>query len=108
MLKEEDMNPIFCFIKKSYFQDNHAFVKVLDIGNADKQSKRTHLCVKIEQDGNKFYIPLRNNLGAEIRKFGRIGHSVPSKKGKMRKRKRNQFFFEDLISKNKSHNFNSQ
>lgn len=80
MLKEEDMNPIFCFIKKSYFQDNHAFVKVLDIGNADKQSKRTHLCVKIEQDGNKFYIPLRNNLGAEIRKFGRIGHSVPSKK----------------------------
>ena len=33
----------------------------------------------VESDENKFYIPLRNNLGAELRKFGRIGHAVPSK-----------------------------
>lgn len=31
---------------------------------------------------NHFYIPLRNNLGCDIRKFGRIGHSVPSEKRK--------------------------
>ena len=29
---------------------------------------------------NDFYIPLRNNLGDEIRKFGRIGHSIPTKR----------------------------
>ncbi len=53
---------------------------MLDTGNTDKQSKRTHLCVMIEQNENKFYIPLRNNLGADVRKFGRIGHAVPSMK----------------------------
>lgn len=47
-----------------------------------KQSKRTHLCVLINKNGNHFYIPLRNNLGAEVRKFGRIGHAVPSEKRK--------------------------
>lgn len=36
----------------------------------------------IGKDGNDFYIPLRNNLGAEVRKFGRIGHAVPSQKRK--------------------------
>ena len=34
---------------------------------------------KEQSNGNKFYIPLRNNLGTEVRKFGRIGHAVPSK-----------------------------
>ena len=33
-------------------------------------------------NSNKFYIPLRNNLGDDVRKFGRIGHSVPSDKRK--------------------------
>lgn len=55
---------------------------MLDSGNTSKQSKRTHLCVLVEMNGNKFYIPLRNHLGAEIRKFGRIGHAVPSDKRK--------------------------
>ena len=41
-----------------------------------------HLCVKVEIDSNQYYIPLRNNLGDEVRKFGRIGHSVPSSKRK--------------------------
>ena len=27
-----------------------------------------------------FYIPLRNNLGNEIRPYGRIGHALPSQK----------------------------
>lgn len=69
-----------CYIKRSYFEAHRDFIKVLDIGNAGKQSKRTHLCIEIELNQNAFYIPLRNNLGAEIRKFGRIGHSVPSEK----------------------------
>ena len=76
------MEPKLCFIKEEYFKKNASFVKVLDAGNADKQSKRTHLCVLIELNNNKFYVPLRNNLGDEIRKFGRIGHSVPSNKRK--------------------------
>ncbi|MBD5454456.1 MAG: hypothetical protein HDR30_09110 [Lachnospiraceae bacterium] len=71
-----------CYVKKSYFEEHQDFIKVLDVGNVNKQSKRTHLCIKIELDENSFYIPLRNNLGAEIRKFGRIGHSVPSEKRK--------------------------
>ena len=76
------MEPKLCYIKEEYFKKNIFFVKMLDAGNADKQSKRTHLCVLIELNNNKFYVPLRNNLGDEIRKFGRIGHSVPSNKRK--------------------------
>lgn len=40
------------------------------------------MCIKIEVDNNKYFIPLRNNLGDEVRKFGRIGHAVPSTKRK--------------------------
>lgn len=69
-----------CFIREEYFKSHSAFVKMLDTGKTDKQSRRSHLCVMIEKNKNKFYIPLRNNLGAEIRKFGRIGHAVPSGK----------------------------
>lgn len=76
------MEPKLCFIKKTYFEKHQDFVKVLDSGNTSKQSKRTHLCVMIELNTNKFYIPLRNNLGDEVRKYGRIGHSVPSEKRK--------------------------
>lgn len=72
------IEPQLCFIKESYFIKNSSFLKVLDTGNPKKQSHRTHLCVKVDLHGNQFYIPLRNNLGQEIRKFGRIGHSVPS------------------------------
>ena len=74
------MGVTFCYIRKSYFEEHTDFIKVLDAGNFGKQSKRTHLCVRVEMDKNTFYIPLRNNLGAEIRKFGRIGHAVPSEK----------------------------
>ena len=74
------MKITLCFIKEAYFKKNQHFVKLLDSGNVDKQSKRTHLCVKIEKDNNCFYVPLRNNLGADIRKFGRIGHAIPSEK----------------------------
>ena len=74
------MEPKLCFIREAYFQKNSSYIKMLDTGNKSKQSKRTHLCVMIELSANKFYIPLRNNLGDEVRKFGRIGHSVPSEK----------------------------
>ena len=51
---------------------------MLDPGNTSKQSRRTHVCVQVTVDSNSFYIPLRNHLGDAVRKFGRIGHSVPS------------------------------
>lgn len=76
------MEPILCFIRENYFNEHRNFKKVLDSGDTSKQSKRTHLCVKVEIDNNQYYIPLRNNLGDEVRKFGRIGHSVPSAKRK--------------------------
>ena len=76
------MEPTLCYIREPYFEENSSFIKMLDTGNTEKQSKRSHLCVMVEHDGNGYYIPLRNNLGAEVRKFGRIGHSVPSEKRK--------------------------
>ena len=76
------MEPTLCYIKESYFKKNISFQKLLDTGNTAKQSRRTHLCLKLEISGNKFYIPLRNHLGDEIRKFGRIGHAIPSEKRK--------------------------
>lgn len=72
------MKAKLCFIKKEYFE-NHKLIKVLDVGNTNKQSRRSHLCLQISSDNNHYYIPLRNNLGKDIRVFGRIGHLVPSK-----------------------------
>lgn len=68
-----------CFIKGQYFIDNSHFVKMLDPGNTAKQSHRTYLCLLISLNGLPFYIPLRNNLGDEVRVYGRIGHFIPSK-----------------------------
>ena len=65
------MNLKLCFIKKEYFEKNENYVKMLDIGNTQKQAKRSHLCLQIKTDSNNYYVPLRNNLGAEIRKYGR-------------------------------------
>ena len=72
------MEPILCYIRESYFLEHSNFQKMLDPGNTRKQSKRTHLCMEVKIDDNHYYIPLRNNLGDDVRKFGRIGHSVPS------------------------------
>ena len=74
------MSVSLCFVKRSYFEDHPDLVKILDVNDSYKQSRRTHLCLMIERNENKFYIPLRNNLGDPIRKYGRIGHSVPSEK----------------------------
>jgi protein AbiQ len=76
------MEPTLCYIKESYFKEHSNLKKILDPGNTSKQSKRTHICIEIEIDDNYYYIPLRNNLGTAIRKFGRIGHSVPSQSRK--------------------------
>ena len=67
-----------CFVKEEYFRENSEFINMLDPGDYAKQSHRTHLCLEIEHDDNKFFVPLRNNLGLDVRKFGRIGHSIPS------------------------------
>lgn len=72
------MSAVCCFIKEQYFIDHASFAKMLDPGNTGKQSHRTYLCLKITSDGNDYYIPLRNNLGKDVRPYGRIGHSVPS------------------------------
>lgn len=74
------MEPQFCFIRENYFIERKNYVKMLDAGNFLKQSRRTHLCIKVEVDNHAYYIPLRNNLGDAVRKFGRIGHAVPSSK----------------------------
>lgn len=67
-----------CFINEQYFIDNAHFAKMLDSGNTLKQSHRTHLCIKLTVNANTFFVPLRNNLGPDVRKFGRIGHSIPA------------------------------
>lgn len=72
-------NNDLCFIREQYFIDHPNLQKILDSGNTNKQSKRTFICVKVSLGHKSFYLPLRNNLGDAIRKFGRIGHSVPSK-----------------------------
>jgi len=56
------------------------FINMLDSGNVLKQSQRTHLCIELKIGKNKVYVPLRNNLGESLRKFGKIGFSVPSAK----------------------------
>ena len=76
--EEKEMDVSCCFIKEQYFIDHSNFQKMLDPGDTEKQSKRTYLCVKITSDSNDYYLPLRNNLGADVRLFGRIGHSIPS------------------------------
>ena len=76
------MELILCYIKENYFKEHSDYQKILDPGDTTKQSKRTHLCIKVEIDNNQYYIPLRNKLGDAVRKFGRIGHSVPSSKRK--------------------------
>lgn len=69
-----------CYIREQFFIDHPDFQKMLDSGNTLKQSRRTHICLEVSVDSNTFYIPLRNNLGDDVRKFGRIGHPVPSQK----------------------------
>lgn len=32
-----------CYIRENYFKKHKSFIKMLDSGNSDKQSKRTHL-----------------------------------------------------------------
>lgn len=67
-----------CFIKQEYFDNHKYLIKMLDPDDSLKQSRRSHLCVKISINSNNYYVPLRNNLGKDIRKYGRIGHSVPN------------------------------
>lgn len=67
-----------CYIKEEYFILHKDFSKMLDAGNPQKQSRRTHLFLELDVDSNHYCIPLRNNLGDPVRKYGRIGHSIPS------------------------------
>ena len=68
-----------CFIREAFFLAHPEYHKILDPGNTLKQSRRTYIYIRLEIDENRFYLPLRKNLGQDIRKYGRIGHAVPSK-----------------------------
>ena len=68
----------YCFIRENYFTEHSSFINMLDAGQTKKHSNRVHLCISVEDDENRYVIPLRNNLGNPVRKFGRIGHAVPS------------------------------
>ena len=74
------IEPHCCLIKEEYFREKADFKNMLDPGNYDKQSKRTHICVLFKMNDNNILVPLRNNLGEPIRKFGKIGFPVPSTK----------------------------
>ncbi len=41
------MEPQFCFIRERYFLERAEYKKMLDTGNTEKQSRRTHLCKRI-------------------------------------------------------------
>ena len=78
--EKKTMDIKICFIKENYFTNHSYLLKVLDPNDLQKQTRRSYLCVEIECQDNKFYIPLRTNLGSDVRKFGRIGHYLPSEK----------------------------
>ena len=50
---------------------NNCFI--LDVDDGEKHNIRTHLCLNIQYNGKNVLIPLRKNLGDEVRPFGRIG-----------------------------------
>ena len=56
----------------------HTFLKYWIQATQASNPTEVHLCIQIVADSSTFYLPLRNNLGADVRKFGRIGHSVPT------------------------------
>ena len=67
-----------CFIKEEFFTNHPSYTNMLDPKDSSKQASRTHVCLKITLDSNNYFLPLRSNLGADVRSFGRIGHAVPS------------------------------
>lgn len=68
----------YCYIQEQFYIDHPDLIKVLDIGDNTKHGIRTHICLNIKFKNNSVFIPLRKNLGAPIRPFGKIGFSVPS------------------------------
>lgn len=67
------------YIIDAYYRDHPELVKILDIGDSAKHNIRTHICLNIEINKNSILVPLRKNLGAAIRPYGKIGYPVPSK-----------------------------
>lgn len=74
------IEPHCCFVKEDYFKERIHFLNMLDPEDTNKQSKRTHICILFELNNNNILVPLRNNLGNPLKKFGRIGFPVPSSK----------------------------
>lgn len=74
----ETQNIECVYIKEEYFILHSQYVKILDAGHTQKQSKRSYLYMKIKYEGNNLFIPLSRNLGKAERVFGKIGYSVPN------------------------------
>ena len=70
------MKPSICFIKEDYYLDHPDLQKILDPEDIEKASRRSYLYLRIDDGGLDFYIPLRTNLGKDVRPFGRIGHTL--------------------------------
>ena len=68
----------YCYILESFYEDYPNLIQILDIGDSSKHNIRTHICLQINYNDNNVLIPLRKSLGDPIRKFGKIGFSVPS------------------------------
>lgn len=78
-LLRRKMNTVtYCYISEIYYQDYSNLIKILDINDSSKHNIRTHICLKIKYNNHNILIPLRKQLPDSVRKYGRIGHSVPS------------------------------
>ncbi len=68
----------FYLIKEQYFMSHPNFVNMLDPYDNKKQANRMYLCIKFVVNGNDVYVPFRSKIKPALRKFGRIGHELPS------------------------------
>lgn len=78
LLGREMFEMNYCYIQQTYYDDNPGLTKILDQFDESKHGIRTHLCLNIQYQGNNILIPLRKNMGLANRKFGNIGHQIPS------------------------------
>jgi protein AbiQ len=63
------------FIKKEFFVENPNFVEMLDPFDLPKQTARQYLYVNVKYKGNNILVPLRRNIGSNLKLY----YPVPSK-----------------------------
>jgi protein AbiQ len=78
-LLRRKMNTVtYCYISETYYQDYPDLIQILDVNDSSKYNIRTHICLQIKYNNHNILVPLRKQLPDPVRKYGRIGHSVPS------------------------------